>query len=125
MGSADEAKSGKRGARDAALGLYRAVAALITFPVAVTLALTGQFILASLLSMAMPAPEGASGDTGAAMAMQVVLLVVQGGALVYSVTRRQAGPGRIFLALAAFLWAVGSLLLMYVVLRCSVGGVCL
>lgn len=98
---------------------------IITFPVAVMLALTGQFILASLLVAANPAPEGASGDVGGATTLQVVLFVLQGAALVYAAARSGAGPGRVYLALAALIWAIGSMLLMYVALQCGVGGVCL
>ena len=125
MGMADTAKSGLSGASAALLRLLARLASLITFPVAVTLALVGQFILAALLTMANPAPEGASGDVGGATTLQVFLFILQGAALVYSVARGGAGPGRVYLALAALVWAIGSMLLMYVALQCSVGGVCL
>lgn len=126
MGIADRAaKSGASGAPAALLRLLAKLGALITFPVAVTLALVGQFILAALLTMANPAPEGASGDVGSATALQVFLFVLQGAALVYAVARGGARPGRVFLALAALVWAIGSMLLMYVALQCGVGGVCL
>ena len=125
MGLADRAKSGISGASAALLRLLGRLGALITFPVAVTLALVGQFILAALLTMANPAPEGASGEVGGATTLQVLLFFLQGGALVFSVARGGAGPGRVYLALAALIWAIASMLLMYVALQCGVGGVCL
>lgn len=125
MGIAETAKSRVSGAGAALLRLLGRLGALITFPVAATLALVGQFILASLLVTANPADEGASGDTGSATTLQVLLFILQGSALVYAVARGPAGPGRVFLALAALLWAIGSMLLMYVTLQCGVGGVCL
>jgi hypothetical protein len=125
MGIADSAKSGAGAAGSAILRVLGRIGALITFPVAVTLALLGQFILAALLVIANPAAEGASGDTGGATTLQVLLFILQGSALVYAVARGPAGPGRVYLALAALLWAIGSMLLMYVTLQCGVGGVCL
>lgn len=125
MGIADTAKSAFRGASAALSRLLAGLGALITFPVAVTLALVGQFILAALLTMTNPAPEGASGDVGGASTLQVLLFILQGAALVYSVVRAGAAPGRAYLALAALLWAIGAMLLMHVALQCGVGGVCL
>jgi hypothetical protein len=125
MGTADEVKSGNGGAGAALSRFLGAIGALVTFPVAVTLALVGQFILASVLVAADPAPEGASGDVGGATTLQVVLFVLQGAALVYATARSGAGPGRVYLALAALIWAIASMLLMYVTLQCGVGGVCL
>lgn len=125
MGIADQAKSGASAAGAAILRFLGAVGALITFPVAVTFALTGQFILAAILTMANPAGEGASGETGSATTLQVILFILQGAALVYSAARGSARPGRVYLALAALIWAIGSMLLMYVALQCGVGGVCL
>lgn len=101
------------------------LSAFISFPVAVTLALTGQFILAGLLSAMNPAPEGAEANAGGATTLQVLLFVLQGAALVYAVARSGANPGRVYLALAALVWAIGSMLLMFVTLQCGVGGVCL
>lgn len=125
MAKADTLKSGLGGAGAGLLRFLARVGALITFPVAVALALVGQFALAWLLAAINPAPEGASGDVGAATTLQVLLFVLQGAALVYSVARSAAGPGRVYLALAALVWAIGSMLLMYVALQCGVGGVCL
>lgn len=125
MGFADQATSGLSGAFSRLLRLLARVGALITFPVAIALALLGQFIFAALLAAMNPAPEGASGDVGGATTLQILLFILQGAALVYSVARGGAGPGRVYLALAALVWAIGSMILMYVVLQCGVGGVCL
>ncbi len=125
MAIADGAKSGAGGAGAALARFLAGAGALVTFPVAVTFALTGQFILAALIAGVAPAPEGSGGAMGGVTTLQIVVLFLQGAALVYAAARGPAGFGRIFLALAALLWAVGALLLMYVWLQCSVGGVCL
>lgn len=125
MGKADALKSGLSGAGAGILRVLGRAGALVTFPVAVTLALVGQFALAGLLVWTNARPEGAEGDVGGATTLQVLLFIFQGAALVYAVARHRAGPGRVYLALAALLWAIGSMLLMYVVLQCGVGGVCL
>jgi hypothetical protein len=125
MTSADTANSALGGAP---AGLYRILArlgSLVTFPVAIALALVGQFALAGALVAAGPAVEGASTDAGGATTAQGVLFFLQGAALVYTVARAGARTGRVYLALAALLWAIASMLLMYVALQCGVGGVCL
>ena len=112
-------------AGSAPLRYLAGLGALLTFPVAVTLAVVGQFILAGMVVMASPAPEGAGGDVGGATTLQVLRFILQGAALVYSVARAGARPVQVYLALTALLWAIGSMLFMYVTLQCGVGGVCL
>jgi len=99
--------------------------ALVTFPVALALALVGQFALGGLIMAASPPAEIGAGAPEASTWPLVLLLLLQGAALVFAVHRRGARPSRVYLALAALTWAIASLLLVYVAFQCDLGGICL
>lgn len=116
--------------RDVAATLLRhlgGIGALVTFPVAIALALVGQFALGGLIMAVSPSPEigGQAPAADGATWAQVLLLLLQGAALLFAVSRGRVRPSRVYLALAALVWAIASLLIIYVALQCDLGGVCL
>lgn len=106
--------------------LLRGILRLITVPVALVFALVGQFGLGWLImAMTAPADPAAPGSTEGAVCAQALLLFLQGAALVFAVSRAGLQPSRIFLALAALVWAIASMLLLFVAFQCDLGAVCL
>lgn len=116
--------------RDVAATLARrlgGIGALVTFPIAIALALVGQFALGGLIMAVSPPPEigGQAPAADGATWAQVLLLLLQGATLIFAVSRGRIRPSRVYLALAAFVWAIASLLIIYVALQCDLAGVCL
>jgi hypothetical protein len=120
-------KSSVAGAFGRTLGrIPAALARLVNFPVAAVFALVGQFAFGWLImTLTPPLEPTAVGTTEGAVWGQVLLLLLQGAALVVVLSREKAGPPRIYLAVAALIWAVSSMLLVYIALECDLGGVCL
>ena len=99
---------------------------IVNFPVAAVFAIVGQFAFGWVIMSLTPSPDPASpGNTESAVWAQAILLLLQGAMLVFAVSREKLRPPRIFLAIAALVWAVASMLLVYVALECDLGGVCL
>jgi hypothetical protein len=106
--------------------LFSAIGRLITFPAAVIFALVGQFLLGWLIMALTPQTDPAAPvDTAVAVWAQVVLLLIQGLTLVFAVSRARLEPSRVYFAIAALVWAIASMLLLYVALQCDLAGVCL
>lgn len=102
------------------------LSAAVTLPVAIVLALAGQFVVGWLIMALSPPPdlEAPTGIDGA-LWVQVLTLLAQGAALVFAVSRAGVRPSRVYLALVALIWAAASMLLMFVALECDLAGVCL
>ena len=102
------------------------VSRFISLPVAVVFALIGQFAIGWLVvTLTPPRDPAATGGAEAAVWAQGLLLLFQGAALVFAVARKKRPPSRAFFAIAAFVWAVASMLLVFIALQCDLGGVCL
>lgn len=103
-----------------------ALVRLVNFPAAAVFALVGQFAFGWLVMTLTPPPDSAApGATEGAVWAQALLLLLQAAALVFALSREKARPTRIYLAIAALVWAVASMLLVYIALECDLGGVCL
>ncbi len=126
MGIFDHSKSGASrvwAAVQRALGKF---AAIFTFPVAILVALIGQFALGSLvMAVSPPVEPGASVKLDGALWAQAIMLVAQGAALIVAISRKRLRASRVYLALVAFVWAIASMLLIYVAFECDLGGMCL
>lgn len=126
MGIMEQAKSGADNAGGALRRFFGRIGAFVTFPVAILFALTGQVALGSLIMALIPPVEpGASVSLDGALWAQAILLVAQGAALVIAIFRTRMGASRVYYALVAFVWAIASMLLVYVAFECHLGGVCL
>ncbi len=128
MGIAENMKSAAGALGKSAAAFLRRLGAMATMPLAIAVAVIGQFALAGAVSLVTPKASdfGAvtAGADGAGY-LPFLLLVVQGGLLVYAVIRAGLTPARVYLASAALVWAFGSLLLMAVALQCDLYGLCL
>ncbi|MDZ7629679.1 MAG: hypothetical protein U5J99_14855 [Parvularculaceae bacterium] len=102
-----------------------ALGGLVTLPAAVILALIGQFAISALIMAASPPPDPLAPAGDSAIWILGLMLFLQVGALVFALSRASLSPGRIFLAIAALVWAIASMLIMYVALQCDPGGICL
>lgn len=128
MGIAETTKSAWGALRQTAADFLRRLGATATMPLAIAVAVIGQFALAGVISLVTPKASdidasAAGADSGAYY--QFLLLVVQGALLVYAVIRAGITPARVYLASAALVWAFGSLLMMVVALQCDLYGLCL
>jgi hypothetical protein len=102
------------------------LAKMVSFPIAVVFALVGQFAFGWLVMMLTPPPDPTSpGKTESAVWALALLLLLQGAALVFAVSREKPRPSRVYFSIAAMVWAVASMLLVYVALECDLSGVCL
>lgn len=126
MGILDKAKSGADRAGASLRRLLVGLSAAVTLPVAILLALTGQFVVGWIIMALSPPPdlEAPAGIDGALWA-QVLTLLAQGAMLVFAVSRAGVRPSKVYLALVALVWATASMLLMFVALQCDLAGVCL
>lgn len=126
MGTLDQpsSRTGETGA--SLVKVLRALHRFITFPAALVFALLGQFGLGCLVMAITPPPDPAApGSTEGAVWAQALLLLLQGAALVIAVSRAGLKPSRVFLAIAALVWAIASMLLLYVAFQCDLGAICL
>lgn len=126
MGTLDQPSSRTGGTGASLVNVLRALHRLITFPVAIFFALFGQLGLGWLVMAITPPPDPAApGSTDGAIWAQMLLLLLQGAALVIAVSRAGLKPSRVFLAGAALVWAIASMLLLYVAFQCDLGAACL
>ncbi len=124
-GVSETTGSASRDAAAALRGFLSGLGGLITFPVALVFALVGQFALGWFIMGTSPPPETGATAPGGATWAQGIVLVLQGAALAFAVSRGRLSAARLYLAIAALVWAIASLLLFYVALKCDLGGICL
>lgn len=126
MGILDQSKSGASRVGPAIQRALGRFAAIFTLPGAILFALIGQFTLGSLImALSPPVEPGASVKLDGALWAQAIMLVAQGAALIVAISRKRLRASRVYLALVAFVWAIASMLLIYVGFECDLGGVCL
>lgn len=125
MSAADATYSKLEKVAENARGILRSLGRRVTLPVALALAFIGQFALGFFVMVLAPPPDPGADASGGFVLAQGVLLVIQAAALLFAAFRRNATAGRIFLAVAGVVWAIASMLIMYVALQCDLAGVCL